>query len=643
MSLLFTVVFASGARSTHHKLALDALRHLRMADAQSWMDVFLRYNASYLDGAKAPDTQFKDFKNHVLHVRENYWGGAVAAAEKWYAKSLQALKTHDWEDAVYSIGVMSHYFSDPLMPLHTGQSEDEGPIHRAVEWSVCKSYGELQHILDEDQGGYPRWECPTGSDWLAQMVRRAADLSNPHYETIIDHYDLAAGTRDPLLGLDQTLKDVFAKCLGYAVIGLARIIEKLIEEANVDPPWVDVTLQGVMAAAKMPFRAIAKNIEDVHEREKLRQIFDEFERTGKVIETLSPDDAEVRKAHAAEVLHTPLSVLDSQPIRKPGERHGQGVAVRERSARSVTVPVIDNRKRSTNVPQPEPAPAEPKFASATKLPFTPAAKTPPKESVKEPVKEVAKQVVKESPKEKLLRYDAPTEIEEPIKAVAPPPPATPKKPEPVAVVKEPVKEPAKEPVKEKHAAPKAIEKPAEKPPEKPPAKAAEKLRVDPPAEEKPAPKKTEKKPAETKLKFYLDRSKPIQDAPSIGSKTADRMRAAGVNTVGELLSSHPEKLAAKLDVAHIVADVIRQWQAEATLVCRVPGLRGHDAQILVACGIDQPAELAESEVEDLLELITPFVESSDGQRVLRGSEPPDEEEVSEWIAAAGQARSLKAA
>lgn len=582
MSLLFKVIFHSAARSTHHKLALDALRHLRLPDAQQWMDVFLRFNRSYLEGAKAPDTEFKDFKNHVLHVQEGYWGGAVAATQKWYDKALAAFKTHDWEDAVYSIGVMSHYFSDPLMPLHTGQSEDEGPVHRAVEWSVCKSYGELQHILDEDQGGYPRWECPAGDDWLAQMVRRAADLANPHYDTVIDHYDVAAGTRDPLLGMDQTLKDVFAKCLGYAVIGLARIIERLIEQANIDPPFVEVTLTGFIAAAKMPFRALAKNFADSRERETLRLIYDEFERTGKVIANLSPDDAAVREAHAKEVLQVSLAELDKQPIHKPGARFGQGASTRDRSARSVTVPVIDNRKRSTSLPQPEPSKPEPKVQGPL-LPIksTPAKVEPPKST---PTPKKAE--------EKILRYDAPTEVEE----AAPPAPkiATPAKP------------------------------------------------VETRKEEN-SPKKVDKKPAETKLKFYLDRSKPIQDAPSIGSKTAERMRAAGVNTVGDLLASHPDKLAAKLDVAHIVPDVIRQWQAEATMVCRVPGLRGHDAQILVACGIDQPAELAECLVDDLLDLIQPFVESSDGQRVLRGSEPPDEAEVTEWIAAAQQARSLKAA
>ena len=27
----------------------------------------------YLDGSKAPDKEFKDFKNHVLHTRDGYW------------------------------------------------------------------------------------------------------------------------------------------------------------------------------------------------------------------------------------------------------------------------------------------------------------------------------------------------------------------------------------------------------------------------------------------------------------------------------------------------------------------------------------------------------------------------------------------
>ena len=41
MSLLFRVVFANECTSTHHKLALDALRHLKDEDAQQWQNLFL--------------------------------------------------------------------------------------------------------------------------------------------------------------------------------------------------------------------------------------------------------------------------------------------------------------------------------------------------------------------------------------------------------------------------------------------------------------------------------------------------------------------------------------------------------------------------------------------------------------------------
>ena len=39
--------------------------------------LILKHHAQYLEGSKAPDKEFKDFKNHVLHVRDNMWGGCA--------------------------------------------------------------------------------------------------------------------------------------------------------------------------------------------------------------------------------------------------------------------------------------------------------------------------------------------------------------------------------------------------------------------------------------------------------------------------------------------------------------------------------------------------------------------------------------
>ncbi|MCB0059762.1 MAG: hypothetical protein KDE45_22140, partial [Caldilineaceae bacterium] len=64
MSLLYRVIYATHANGTHHKLALDALQRLTRADTDAWQRLFLKHVEIYLDGAKAPDTTFKDFKNH---------------------------------------------------------------------------------------------------------------------------------------------------------------------------------------------------------------------------------------------------------------------------------------------------------------------------------------------------------------------------------------------------------------------------------------------------------------------------------------------------------------------------------------------------------------------------------------------------
>src|SRR5262245_38980379 len=68
MNLLFRIVYAAHASGTHHKLALDALRHLQVMDADLWQNLFLAHAKLYLEGSKAPDNEFKDFKNHVLHT-----------------------------------------------------------------------------------------------------------------------------------------------------------------------------------------------------------------------------------------------------------------------------------------------------------------------------------------------------------------------------------------------------------------------------------------------------------------------------------------------------------------------------------------------------------------------------------------------
>jgi predicted flap endonuclease-1-like 5' DNA nuclease len=151
----------------------------------------------------------------------------------------------------------------------------------------------------------------------------------------------------------------------------------------------------------------------------------------------------------------------------------------------------------------------------------------------------------------------------------------------------------------------------------------------------------EKKP--TKPRFYLDPDSDIEAAPSIGPKRAAQLTKIGIRSVSQLLAADPQDLASRLGDDRIDAAAIVAWQHQAGLMCRVPGLRGHDAMVLVGSGFTSADELAGMKPAELLEFVEPFCDSSDGERALRGSPRPDLAEVTQWIQAARQRRSLSVA
>ena len=565
-STLFNVLFAWKCSSTHHKLALDALHQLRGDAAESWRNLCLAHIDIYLDGSKAPDNKFKDFRNHVLHVRDNYWGGAVTATKLWYGRTVEALRAKKWSDAIYSAGVLSHYYTDPIQPFHTGQCEAEGIVHRAAEWSIACAYRELTDILEADLGGWPDVAVPQGDDWLAKMVVAGADLANPHYEVCIDHYDLKQGVKDPPTGLDQEIKDRIAKLIGHAVVGYARIMERALAEANVTLPATSITLLGVLAKLTIPLFWVTKKLKDSKERAIVEATFREFEATGKVIDTLSDDDFAIRKAHAEEVLKVPLAQLDEEEPRPVGAAHGIGAPARPR-------PVVSRR-----------APSKSRSANS---PLAPALRG---EGLGVRGSSIGSKPV-------LSPAIAPPVVAEQTPPATPGDDKTPAKPSAV-----PTKSRAADPPR--NAAPR------------------EQHHVD---------------------RYYLTVDHPVEKAPSIGAKTAALLEEHGVHTVGHLLSIDPDKLATLLGDRHLDSYTILTWQMQADLYCDVPNLRGHDAQILTACGISHRGELATSDAAALFKKVEAFVVTPPGERILRGSERPDLAEVNDWIQWANRPQQSQAA
>ncbi len=144
-------------------------------------------------------------------------------------------------------------------------------------------------------------------------------------------------------------------------------------------------------------------------------------------------------------------------------------------------------------------------------------------------------------------------------------------------------------------------------------------------------------------KFYLDLASPIVDAPSIGDRMAEKLNAFGIYTVENFLVANAESLAHKLANRRVNGDTIKAWQDQARLVCRIPNLRGHDAQLLVACGITSPEALRGLSAEAVLNKVLAYAKSSDGQRILRGSKEPDLAEVKDWMTWASHSRGINAA
>ena len=348
-TMLQSVIVAHRCRSTHHFMAMEALNLLEGSDAQAWRDLLLVEHLALLRGAKAPDAEFKDFKNHVLHIGEGEWGGARDAAMEWYGRAVEALREKDWREGAFALGVLSHYYSDPIQPFHTGQTEEEGSIHRALEWSIAKSRTEINRRIETS--GYPDIEPGDGPGFVSDMVRAGAERSHPHYQTFIDHYDVHAGVKNPPAGLDETLLTTIADLCAYATKGIAVLYSRAIAEAGVAPKKVHLTLHGYLSTLDIPIRWVARKIDDVGTRNTVMAMYKELKKTGKVIETLPEDDKEIRKLHARDVERIPLKELDERPAKPTGSKHVP-LAKAEKAK-----PKVPKAETKAEAPKPEPKPA----------------------------------------------------------------------------------------------------------------------------------------------------------------------------------------------------------------------------------------------------------------------------------------------
>ncbi|MCR9196320.1 MAG: DUF4332 domain-containing protein, partial [Hyphomonas sp.] len=536
-----------------------------------------------------------------------------------YGKAVEALREKKWGKAAYALGVLTHYYADPIQPFHTAQSEEEGAIHRALEWSIAKSRDTIKALIDVR--GYPHVHSGTETGFVADMVLAGAKYSNPHYQTFIDHYDLHKGVANPPEGLDQTLLDILADLIAYATSGVAVLFQRAFAEAGVKPQKVDLDLPGYFAALDIPIRRITKRLADARDRKTVEAMYEEFVETGKVVKTLPADDKKIRALHCKQILRQPVEWLDMMPIRPIGTKHvplpkhPQPV---EYQLKVVPVPVagaetdadrtptvspdpevfdeVDAAEALGNEPVIEEIEAEPEIAAEPELEVELAEDTETSAELAAAESEPAAEITAENDE----TVAAPAEDSEETNA------AEAMLAELDAVEEQPSKpEPATEPVIEARS---DVSTPVE---------AAN----------------------DDEDGNHITLDSPVVDAPSIGPKTASRLEKVDIWTIGDLLNADPAETAAALNVRYIKTETLLDWQDQTRLMVEAPGLRVLDSQILVGAGIRSADDLAKASATKVLNAATSFLDTPKGARVLWGGENNvDQSEVEHWIGLAKSAQ-----
>jgi hypothetical protein len=574
MALVLSILRKAHATGTHHQLALDALSELPVDNPAAWERVFYRYINLYVDGAKAPDKAFKDFENHVLHPRHGYWGGATTQAATWYVETVDALKKQDFGAAAYAAGVLSHYVTDPLQPLHTHQTEAENAIHAAAEWSVSKTYSNLRQLGLTLNVSKP--VDPAAS--IEALLREGADRATAHYETILAHYDIKRGVVAPEEGLDPVGRRAMAEMLVRASHLFALILGRAIAEAGVAPPEVALASDALRAFMRLPGASRRRRALDAADRRQIEAMYDELMATGHVEKTLPEDERKIRDLFAIEVL-AKVTQTPAAQVETP----------------SAQTPLAPSQHRAETAPSP-----------ATEEELDP----------EDPAGAV-------SMSRKRVAVDAPRPAPKPIEAPA-------------------IRNRAEANSQDESSTDAAVATP---PPTPAPTMAAfadmKPVQINPPQSAAPAPALASYRPSTSRgARAPLSLEADVVDAPSVGAKTAAKLNAVGIDTVGDFLKAHPIALAARLEDDRMTPVILTEWQDQTRLMCTLGDLRAGDAKLLVGAGYRTVEAITNVEADQLSADILTFALSKDGQALLRDGNVPDVEKIRGW---ASEARAVKAA
>ena len=295
MHPLIPILRASRCLSTHHYFVLDALPLVQTDAGMRLVRLLLRHRDRFLTGAIDPDLRYRDYQNHVIHVGEGYWGGAPRVAHSWYDRLQRYLRTDRFGDAAHAAGVLSHYFTDVLQPLHTGVCDRERFLHRPIEWSVFEAYDVIYQAWCEDEMRVV-FQLTDRAEWLGEAMLHGARFAHRKRKLLLDEYDIDRFSEDPAGSLNGHCRAALAELFGLAITGTARIIERAAADAEVirnkPLPTVGLALSTLRAVLNTPHDRVAVWLTSRRRRFSVGQLIEEHSRAGRLQEFL-PSEVDI--------------------------------------------------------------------------------------------------------------------------------------------------------------------------------------------------------------------------------------------------------------------------------------------------------------------------------------------------------------
>jgi hypothetical protein len=282
---------------THQRFALDALTLVNSEAGQRLSAWLIRYYRAYLRGTLDPDERFRDFHNHMLLVDDGYWGGAPRVAHQWYGRLQTYLRREQFRQAAHAAGVLSHYVTDVVQPLHTISSDRESLVHLPLEHSIECRYETIMHRWRRDGARFVI-RLSREPAWLGSLMMHTGQYARQYADSLARDYSFSEGIRDAERGLTPSCIGPLSDLFGLAITSWARVLERAASDAESStdhlipaPRLLPTTVSAVVTA---PISIWKKTLRRKLQRVVVETLADEYFHTGRLAEQL-PAEIDIKR------------------------------------------------------------------------------------------------------------------------------------------------------------------------------------------------------------------------------------------------------------------------------------------------------------------------------------------------------------